>query len=186
MMIQGEERIFGMRRSGMERIFGAAVSAAFLCGLGAAAFAQATPTQVGNFRNWNTYTVGEAKTKQCYIAAQPSDMQPKGVNRDPVFFLVTARPADKVKNEASVVIGYPLKEDSKVSIEIGTQKFTMNTKDDGAWFETAAQEDELVDALRKGATMVVKGTSKRGTNTTDTYQLAGATAALGKMAEACK
>ncbi len=165
----------------------AALAAAMMCGLASDALAQAaTPTSVGNFRNWNAYTVGDAKSKQCYIAAQPTDMQPKGVNRDPVFFLISARPADKIKNEASVVIGYPLKEESKVAIEIDSQKFSMFTKDDGAWFETPKEEEDLVAALKRGTTMVVKGTSRRGTATTDTYQLAGATAALTKMADSCK
>jgi hypothetical protein len=161
-------------------------TAALILGAFAGQAEAQTPVQVGNFRAWNTYTVTDQRGKQCYIAGQPSDMQPKNVNRDPVFFLVTARPADKVKNEASIVIGYPLKEDSRVSIEIGTAKFSMFVKDDGAWFDAPNQEDELVAAMRKGSTMVVKGTSRRGTATTDTYQLSGVTAALEKMADACK
>lgn len=163
-----------------------ATTALSLLLLAGTAAAQQAPAQVGTFRNWSAYTVTDQRGKQCYVASQPADMQPKNVNRDPVFFLVTSRPAEKIKNEASVVIGYPLKEDSKVSVEIGPQKFQMFVKDDGAWFETPAQEDELIAAMRKGASMVVKGTSRRGTATTDTYPLAGISAALDKIAADCK
>jgi hypothetical protein len=44
----------------------------------------------------------------------------------------------------------------------------------------------LVDALKAGSKMVVKGTSRRGTNTIDEYSLAGISAALDSVAKACQ
>jgi len=40
--------------------------------------------------------------------------------------------------------------------------------------------------MRAGLTMVVKGTSSRGTLTTDTYSLRGFTAAYDAMQKACE
>jgi hypothetical protein len=42
-----------------------------------------------------------------------------------------------------------------------------------------------VTALKGGSSLVVKGTSGRGTQTTDTYSLAGVTAAMAAIDTAC-
>ena len=43
----------------------------------------------------------------------------------------------------------------------------------GAWLASAADEAGFVATLKKGSNLVIKGTSQRGTDTTDTYTLAG-------------
>jgi hypothetical protein len=40
--------------------------------------------------------------------------------------------------------------------------------------------------MKAGSTAIVKATSTRGTDTTDTYSLSGITAALNKMTETCQ
>ena len=62
----------------------------------------------------------------------------------------------------------------------------MYTQGDGLWIKNAAEEDRLVDALRKGADAVVKGTSSKGTETTDTFPLKGLAQALDKLAQECR
>ena len=44
----------------------------------------------------------------------------------------------------------------------------------------------LVQSMIRGAKMVVRGTSWRGTKTTDTYSLKGFTAAYNKITETCR
>ena len=44
----------------------------------------------------------------------------------------------------------------------------------------------MVEAMRRGATMIVEGISSRGTHTKDTYSLTGFTAAHNAINEACK
>ena len=39
----------------------------------------------------------------------------------------------------------------------------MYTQNDGAWIKNVAEEARLIDAMRKGADLTVKGTSTRGT-----------------------
>lgn len=159
--------------------------ALFLIASTASAVAQA-PNRIGVFKDWAAYSYSDSRGKVCYAATQPKDSLPKGANRDPIFFMISTRPTEKVANEVSVLVGYPLKPDSKVSVAIGDKTFTLFTKEDGAWVENVSDEAVLVNAMKAGANMVIKGTSRRGTNTTDTYSLAGISAALDSVAKACK
>ena len=145
-----------------------------------------TPNRLGVFKDWTAYSYSDTRGKVCYVASQPKDIEPKNVNRGPIFFMVSTRPADNVRNEVSVLVGYPLKQDSKVSVDIDGKTFVMFTKEDGAWVENVAEESVLVDALKAGAKMVVKGTSRRGTNTVDSYSLSGSSLALDSAAKACQ
>ena len=144
-----------------------------------------TPKLVEAFKDWAAYSVDGPNGKVCYVASQPKDQQPTGVNRDPVFFMISHWQGRGVKNEASIIIGYPFAENSKVSTDIDGTTFTMFTKGDGAWMENVDEENRLVSAMKAGSKMVVKGRSRRGTDTTDTYSLSGVTAALNKIATVC-
>lgn len=84
------------------------------------------------------------------------------------------------------MIGYQLKPGSEGSVEIGSARYAMYAQGDGLWIKNAAEEDRLVDALRKGADAVVKGTSAKGTDTIDTFPLKGLSQALDKLAQECK
>jgi hypothetical protein len=99
---------------------------------------------------------------------------------------VSSRPAEQVTNEVSVIIGYPFRPAADAVIEIGTAKFMMYTQGDGAWIKNAAEEARMVDAMRRGSDLVVRGTSSRGTKTTDTFSLKGISQALDRAAQECK
>lgn len=144
------------------------------------------PTPLQTFEKWATYTYNNAGAKVCYAATQPSDMQPAGVNRDPVFMFITNRPKEGVKHEISVITGYPYKEGSKTTVKIGDATFSMYTKDQGAWVENPAEESRFINTMKSGATMVITGTSRRGTVTTDTYSLKGISAALKRIDGECQ
>ena len=66
---------------------------------GTTAYAQ-TPSKLGTFRDWSAYSYTDQRGKVCFVASQPKDTEPKGVNRDPTFFMVTSRPVESVKHEA--------------------------------------------------------------------------------------
>ena len=170
-----------------QRIVAATVAA--LAGaalLPAAAQAQAQPqSRIGTYTGWTAYTGSDAKGKVCYAALQPSQSDPKGLKRDPIYLLVSTRPSENVRNEPSLVMGYPFKPDSKVALDIDGQKFSMFTKEDGAWVDNPADEKKLIDAFRRGIKLTIRGTSRRGTDTTDAYVLQGASRALDAVAKAC-
>lgn len=145
-------------------------------------------TKLKDHSQWSSFVAEESGGKMCFVAAQPrkSDYSQPISGRDPTFFMVTTIPAKNIREEASTIIGYPFADNSKVTVQIdGSTQFTMFTDKDSAWIENPAQETELVNAMRKGSTMVVSGTSGRGTKTTDTYSLSGITAALAEIAKAC-
>ena len=69
---------------------------------------------------------------------------------------------------------------------VGSANFPMYTQNDGAWVKNAAEENRLVEAMRKGADLVVKATTSRGTQTSDTFSLKGISQALDRAAQECK
>lgn len=163
----------------------AALAGAALFGMAVAASAQ-EPTSLGEFSDWTAYTYKSKNGPVCYIVSQPKKSQPDGVSRDPVFFLVTHRPGEKVRNEVNTIIGYPFKKESNATVQIGSDSFELFTSGDGAWSESSARDSAIVAAMKSGQSMTVKGTSWRGTNTTDQYSLAGVTAAMEKIDSTCK
>jgi hypothetical protein len=153
--------------------------------LGTAGAAAQTPKFLGQDRDWGAYSVEVDDDTTCYVLTRPKDQSPKNVRRDPVYFFVTFRPKDKIRNQVSIIAGYPYNKESRATIEVGPAKFTLFTRDDKAWIEDIAEQDKLVAAMKAGSTMIVRGTSERGTNTTDRYSLLGVTAALDRTAKAC-
>jgi invasion protein IalB len=49
-----------------------------------------------------------------------------------------------------------------------------------------AEEARMLDAMRKGSDLIVKGTSARGTGSTDQFSLKGLAQALERADQACK
>jgi len=84
------------------------------------------------------------------------------------------------------MIGYPLKPGSEGALEVGSAKYAMYGQGDGLWIKNAAEEDAMVDALRKGADVTIKGVSVKGTQTTDVFSLKGLAQALDRIAQDCR
>ncbi len=148
----------------------------------------AQPTLLGQYGDWGAYTASPGGKKVCFALSKPKSSQtnPAGRKRDPAYVFVSTRPAENVKNEVSIIIGYPFKANSDATAEIGSTKFAMYTQNDGAWIKNVADENRMIDAMRKGSEMTVKGTSGRGTQSTDQYSLKGLTEALTRAEQECK
>lgn len=143
---------------------------------------------LGQFGDWGAYKATPGGKKVCFALSKPTSAttEPAGRNRDPGYAFVSTRPAEKVKNEISVIVGYPQKGGHEASATVGSANYVLYTQNDGAWVKNAAEEAQMVAAMRKGATLVVKSESAKGTKTTDTYSLKGLGEALDKVAEECK
>jgi len=148
----------------------------------------AEPTLIGQFGTWGAYSATPNGKKVCFALAKPSSSKTNPPNRprDPAYAFVSTRPAEKVNNEVSVMIGYALKPGSESSVEVGGAAFAMYTQGDGLWIKNAAEEERMVEAMRKSADLVVKGMSSKGTETTDTFSLKGLAQALDKIAQDCR
>ena len=154
----------------------------------AAAAGGAEPTLIGQFGTWGAYTAMPNGKKVCFALAKPSSSKTNPPNRprDPAYAFVSTRPAEKVTNEVSVMIGYTLKPGSESTLEVGGASYAMYTQGDGLWIKNAAEEERMVEAMRKGAEVTVKGLSSKGTETTDVFSLKGLSQALDRLAQDCK
>jgi len=146
------------------------------------------PKLLGQYAGWGAYTASPGGKKICFAISKPVSAvtNPPNRPRNPIYMFIATRPADKVTNEVSVIIGYPFKPGSEASAQVGSTTFALYTQLDGAWIKNAAEEAQMVDAMRGGETAIVKGESAKGTQTTDTYDLKGASQALDRIAQECK
>ncbi len=148
----------------------------------------AKPTLLGQYGEWGAYFASPGGKKICFAVAKPTSAEtnPPHRSRDPSYMFISTRPADKVSNEVSIIIGYPFKPNSDATLAVGSTSFDLYTQQDGAWIKNLTEEAHMVEAMRAGQSAVVKGTSSRGTRSTDTYSLRGLAQALDRAERECK
>ncbi len=148
----------------------------------------AEPALIGQFGTWGAYTATPNGKKVCFALAKPasSKTNPPGKPRDPAYAFISTRPAEKVNNEVSIMIGYQLKPGSESTLEVGGASYAMYTQGDGLWIKNAAEEERMVEAMRKAADVTVRGVSARGTESSDTFSLRGLAQALDRLAQDCR
>jgi hypothetical protein len=154
-----------------------AISVFIGSGLVASAQAQ-TLDQV--FRDWSVFR----HQGSCYVAGAPVKQQGNYTKRGQPYLLVVHKTA--TTDEVNASSGYPYAANIMVQATVNGQQFKLFTKDETAWATDASQDAQLVDALKKGSEITLRGTSRRGTWSEDTYSLAGFTNAYQRMKELCK
>jgi hypothetical protein len=147
------------------------------------------PRSLGTFDAWTAIELVERTGKICYMVGRPSQSEPRGARRGEIMLTVSHRPGSNQQNQVSFHAGYPYKGGAPVVVEIERRKFEMFTRpevdEDAAWTPDANADKGLVDAMRSGRSLTVKGTSARGTETTDTIPLTGFARALTEINKAC-
>ncbi|HEX4407877.1 MAG TPA: invasion associated locus B family protein [Xanthobacteraceae bacterium] len=143
---------------------------------------------LGQYGQWGAYTASPSGKKVCFVISQPTSAQtvPPNRPRNPVYMFISTRPADKVVNEVSVIAGYPFKPSLDATAAVGSTTFALYTQQDGAWIKNAGDEANMLSAMRAGDSIVVKGVSAKGTQSSDTYTLKGISQALDRVAQECK
>jgi hypothetical protein len=146
------------------------------------------PKLLGQYADWGAYTASPGGKKVCFAIAKPSSSEtvPPNRPRNPIYMFISTRPAEKVTNEVSIVAGYPFKPGADATASVGSASFALYTQQDGAWIKNAADEPNMVNAMRSGQTAVIKGVSAKGTQSTDTFTLKGMAQALDRAAQECK
>ncbi len=155
-----------------------------VCGFSSAAFA-GEPRMLQTYGDWDAYVFEESDSKVCYMAAKPAKHEGKYKSRGDIHALITHRPAEGTKNVFSYIAGYSYKPASDAVIDIDGQKFTLFTKDDTAWALKPETDEQIAKAIRDGKTMIVTGTSSKGTATKDTYKLVGSSDAYNRISKEC-
>jgi invasion protein IalB len=149
------------------------------------ATAQQKAQFLGSFQDWEAYAGSEGRNKVCYAVIQPTKKEGAVAKRGDVYLFVTHRPGDNERDVVNVKAGYAYKASSAVNMAIGNQTFALYVKDDTAWNRTGQDDKTMVQAMIKGATIVVKGTPNSGSGTTDTFSLKGFGAAYQAIGKAC-
>jgi invasion protein IalB len=152
----------------------------------AATPAGAEPTPLATFKDWSVFVHETGADRICFAAAEASDKSPKTVNHGDIFFLVATWKSGAATNQPSLRVGYNLQEAPAPTIRIGSEKWDMYVSDNEAFIESAAAEQSLIAAMRRGADMKISATSGRGTATSYVVSLSGISAALDRAREACK
>lgn len=143
------------------------------------AFAQATA--VGQHRDWGTYSYQSDNGKVCYVMSVPKQKSPSSLDHGDIFFFVSQKPGQNVAYEPQFIASYDFQDGSKVTATVGDRSFTMFTQGTSAWLENAAEEPQLISAMKSGAEMKVAAKSGRGNDTNYTFSLLGLTAALDSI-----
>ncbi|HUZ31823.1 MAG TPA: invasion associated locus B family protein [Xanthobacteraceae bacterium] len=146
------------------------------------------PTLLGQYGDWGAYTASPGGKKICFAIAKPSSSETNPPNRprNPAYMFISSRPGDKVSNEISVIVGYPFKSSTEATLAVGSANFALYTQQDGAWIKDAAEEPRLLEALRASQSAVLRGSSAKGTRTTDIFSLKGLAQALDRSDKDCK
>jgi hypothetical protein len=143
------------------------------------------PVLLDTFHDWGAYKA-QGKEKTCYALASPKERAPSTLKRDQAYVFISSRPSEKVRNEVSIIMGFPLKDNGETKAEIGSASYELIGKGTNAWIKNAAKEPQLVEDLKRGAKLTIKAASSKGGQSTDTYSLAGLSQALERVQKECQ
>jgi hypothetical protein len=166
------------------------------------------PALVASYGDWSVFQSQAGKSHICYTLAQPKERAPADLKRDPAYAFISERPAERVRNEVSFIMGFEVeaaspptdskdkkKADAKdkksksdpisPTAVIGDAEFELLPKGNNVWVKNAAQESQLIDEMRKGAKLMIKASSKKGKVTIDSYSLAGFSQAIDRALKDC-
>lgn len=153
---------------------------------GPASAAPPEPKLIGIFRDWNAFMLDEASGPVCWMVSRPKKQEGDFTKRGDVFLLITHRPAERSFDVVNFIAGYPFAERSEVQVQIGKQSFKLFSEGEQAWARDDATDKAIAQSLRQGSTLVIRGTSLRGSRTTDTFSLAGSGGAYQAIGSACE
>lgn len=136
-------------------------------------------------RDWSVYAFRDGGRRICYIASEPRRQEGNYERRGDPAVLVTRRPGPPVVDEVSVQPGYSYLDGSEVEVTVDRRTFALFTQGQHAWAKTEEADRDLIEAMKRGVEMTVRGTSTRKTYSLDTYSLLGFTAAYNAMTQAC-
>ena len=118
----------------------------------------------------------------CYIGSLPTEKDiPEGKTRGDTYILVYRmnKSSDSI---IQIDAGYPYDNDKPVEVIIDKNIYEFYSQEDSAWTE---KDKKVIEAMKKGINLNVKGFSSRGTLTVDTYTLKGFTSAFNTLSKGC-
>ncbi|WP_281824628.1 invasion associated locus B family protein [Jannaschia rubra] len=153
------------------------------------AAAQDSANRVNTETDWSVFV--EDNPTQCWIVSAPKsirnsrDGREVAAQRGDIRLFVSYWPGAEKKGEVSATGGYPYADGSTVTIEVGSDRFEMFTDGELAWAASPADDERIINAMKRGSDAKVTGRSGRGTQTEDTFSLLGFTAAVADAEKRC-
>lgn len=145
----------------------------------------AEPRLIGVFRDWNAFMLEEPSGPVCWMVSRPKKMEGDFTRRGDVYLMISHRPAESSFDVVNFIAGYPFADHAEVSVQVGKQGFKLFSNGEQAWARDTNTDHAIAQSLRLAHTLVVRGTSLRGSRTTDTFSLAGSSGAYQAIGDAC-
>jgi hypothetical protein len=153
-------------------------------GAAAPAGSQAKPLQA--YGDWEAHAAGTGRTRVCYALSKPKSRLPTNLKDVAGYLFVATRPAEKVRNEISMIMNFDLKESAEHQVVIGREQFALAAKGKNLWVKNPAEERRVIEAMKRAKELTVKGTSAKNNATTDKYSLTGFDDALERVQKECR
>lgn len=138
---------------------------------------------LATYQNWNLFKSQADGRAVCYIGSVPVKKEGNYKKRGQPYVLVTARGKS---DEISVTSGFAYRKDSVTLKVDGKRMGAFFTEGEMAWTVDETDDTATIAAMKKGATLVVSGTSQKGTDAQDSYALSGFSQALQALRGNCR
>ncbi len=136
------------------------------------------------FGDW-TASLAAGKAKTCYALAKPKQRIPDG-KRDAAYVFIADRPAEKVRSEVSVMMGFPVKEGSAGKAKVGKTEYDLVAVSNAFFMKDPADDARVVEGMKRGGVLTVKASPLKGALTTDIYSLNGFKPAIERAQKECR
>ena len=131
------------------------------------------PQRLGTFNDWTAATHEEGSNKVCYAFTRLE-------GRNNALLTVTHRPQGR--DQVALRIGRPFPRNAEVKVDVGSNDLDFYTAGDNAF---ARDGRATVAAFRNGREAVAKSPAANNRSTTETFSLAGFTAAYEAISREC-
>ncbi len=141
--------------------------------------------KMGKHKDWETYIIKSDTGKICFAQSMPVLQAPKNNLRDARLF-ITFRPSENITNEVSITAGYEFNKQNKITAISGKYKYKFDISQEGfAWISDNRQEKKMINTMKKGSRIMIKGYNEKGSQTIDHYSLLGFTKAYNATKANC-
>ncbi|MDP1724461.1 MAG: invasion associated locus B family protein [Alphaproteobacteria bacterium] len=134
---------------------------------------------IGQYKDWIVQELVDKGKRQAYMIGSPKKSTGKYDKRGQVYLLISRQGDLKTgKDIVSFAAGYTYKANAQVDfIFQDNKKFTFFTQGERAWAPDDKTDKAMVEAMKKGSLIKIKGKSTKDTLTEDEISLAGFLAA---------
>tara|TARA_Y100000590_G_scaffold457426_1_gene610048 strand:+ start:644 stop:1180 length:537 start_codon:yes stop_codon:yes gene_type:complete len=142
-----------------------------------------------SFKKWCGGEYKGNKEKSCIMISTPITERgdPPYKSRGEVYATIYHIPSEDSEGVFYITTGYTYKKETIVTVKVDkNNKHELNVlENDSAFSDDESIDKEIINEMKKGNRLKVVGFSSRGTKTTDTYSLAGFTAAYTHISNLC-